>query len=186
MKINGFEITEQEKKFLAEFAEKQYEGAEDNLGTATPIHIVERAEKIFVEDGSDEIWVDEDRECESYESFEDLIAARQKNGESLPSYSDAKYQNVGDVWISSPKDYCEAYKLNVRSGRNVEYYKPVAFFFIRDEAVRYKTGYQAHNCSDCRIYTYSPGYSNNGDFPVFRELLMRLGKTILEQKRDRE
>ena len=33
MKINGFEITEQEKKFLAEFAEKQYEGAEDNLGT---------------------------------------------------------------------------------------------------------------------------------------------------------
>jgi hypothetical protein len=52
MKINGFEITEQEKKFLAEFAEKQYEGAEDNLGTATPIHIVERAEKIFVEDCS--------------------------------------------------------------------------------------------------------------------------------------
>ena len=55
MKINGFEITEQEKKFLAEFAEKQYEGAEDNLGTATPIHIVERAEKDFVEDGSDEM-----------------------------------------------------------------------------------------------------------------------------------
>ena len=50
MQINGFEI-EQEKKFLAEFAEKQYEGAEDNLGTATPFTSSNELKR-FVEDCS--------------------------------------------------------------------------------------------------------------------------------------
>ena len=104
----SIELNTRELKFLAEFAEKQYEGAEDNVGTRTPIHVVERKEEYFS-------------------------------------------------------------------------HRPVAFFLIRDEALRYRDGYQAHNCGDCRIYTYGLGYSNNGDLPVFRELLMKLGKQLLQE-----
>jgi hypothetical protein len=173
-------ITEQERKFLAEFAEKQYEGAKDNVGTRTPIHVVERIEKTFVEDGSDEVWVDDDNNYEAYEYFDDLIAARRQRGEELPDYDSVEYEDVGDVWISNINDYCKAFKMNVRTGRFIQHTSPVAFFLIRDEAVRYMKGYQAHNCADCRIFTYGLGYSNNGDLPVFRELLMRMGKAILQ------
>ena len=72
--------------------------------------------------------------------------------------------------------------IEARFGREVISYTPVAFFLIRDEAVRYKDGYQKHNCADCRIYTYGLGYSNNGDLPVFRNLLMRMGQDLLEEK----
>jgi hypothetical protein len=41
----NIELNEREAKLLAEFAAKQHEGAKDNIGTATPIHVVERTEK---------------------------------------------------------------------------------------------------------------------------------------------
>jgi hypothetical protein len=168
-------------KFLVEFAKKQYEGAKDNLGTKTPIHVVERIEKTFIEDGSEEVWVDDDNDYEAYESFDDLIAARRNNGEELPDYEAVEYEDVGDVWISSQEDYCRAYKMNVRSGRFIQHTSPCAFFLIRDEAVRYMKGYQSHNCGDCRIYTYGLGYSNLGDLPVFRELLMKMGRALISE-----
>ncbi len=177
-------LTEQEQEFLAKFAEKQFEGSADNLGTMTPIHVVERWEKEFVEDGSSEAWVDVDNEYEAYESFDALIEARRKNGENLPDYDDVEYDDIGDIWVSDRQKYCEAYKINARSGRFIKYTRPVAFFLIREEAVRYMKGYQAHNCGNCRIYTYSPGYSNQGDFPVFRELLMKMGKALLKGKEE--
>jgi hypothetical protein len=82
----NIEFTEKERKFLAEFAAKQYEGAKDNLGTCTPIHVVERIQKEFIPDGSGEAWVDDDDDYKIYESFDDLIAARRENGEDLPNY----------------------------------------------------------------------------------------------------
>jgi hypothetical protein len=181
----NIELTEKERKFLAEFASKQYEGAKDNLGTCTPIHVVERIEKTFIEDGSGKVWVDDNNDYETYESFDDLIKARQELGEDLPDYKDVENENVGDIWIFSPEEYCEAYKMNVRSGRFIRHTQPVAFFLIHDEAVRYMKGYQSHNCSDCRIYTYSLGYSNEGDLPVFRALLMKIGKAILRSNSEK-
>ena len=178
----NIELTEREAQFLAEFAAKQYEGAEGNVGTRTPIHVVERIENTFVEDGSGEAWIDYDNDYETYESLEDLVAARRKNGETLPDYEDVEYDDVGDVWISDQEKYCEAYGIHAQSGRIIDTYRPVAFFLIRDEAVRYKDGYQAHNCGDCRIYTYGLGYSNNGDLPTFRNLLMRMGAALIEEQ----
>lgn len=174
-------LTEQERRFLAEFAAKQYEGADGNVGTRTPIHVVERTNKTFVQDGSDEVWVDADNEYAAYDSFDDLIEARRKNGEDLPDYEDAEFEDVNDIWIDSIAAYCKAYSIDVYSGRYLLSHRPVAFFLIRDEAVRYMKGYQAHNCDDCRIYTYDLGYSNNGDLPIFRELLMRMGKAVLQE-----
>lgn len=180
------ELTEQERKFLAELAAKQYEGAPDNLGTRTPIHIVERIEKEFVEDNSDEAFLDVDNDYQEYESWGALIDARRARGENLPEYEDVEYEHVNGVWINSLADYCKAYHINAYSGRYITSYHPVAFFFVRDEAVRYRDGYQAHNCGNCRIYTYSPGYANEGDFPVFRELLMKMGHGILQEQAQAE
>lgn len=173
----NIELTEREAKLLAEFAAKQYEGAKGNVGTRTPIHIVERREQFFSAGDGDE-WMCEDNDYKLYPDFDAMIEDLRKGGKELPPYDEVEYEDVNDVWISSTEDYCEAYGVNAQSGRIIDTYRPVAFFLIRDEAVRYKDGYQSHNCEDCRIYTYGLGYSNNGDLPVFRELLMRMGKEL--------
>lgn len=178
----NIELNEREAKLLAEFAAKQHEGAKDNIGTATPIHVVERTEKIFVADGSDEAWVCEDNDYETYADFDSMIDALRSAGKELPPYDDVEYEDVNGVWIDDQQAYLKAYDIHAQSGRFLITYRPVAFFLIRDEAVRYKDGYQSHNCGDCRIYTYGLGYSNNGDLPVFRELLMRMGKQLNEQE----
>jgi|AGTN01.1.fsa_nt_gi hypothetical protein len=177
----NIELTETERKFLAEFAAKQHEGAKGNVGTRTPIHVVERERKVFVEDSSTEVWVDDDNNYEAYESFEDLISARRRDGQSLPEYEDGSIDAVLGVWINSEAHYCKIYGINARHGRYVSSWEPIAFFLILDEAKRYKNGYQAHNCGDCRIYTYGLGYSNRGDMPVFRELLMRMGRQLADE-----
>ncbi len=173
----NIELTEREAKLLAEFAMKQYEGAEDNLGTRTPIHVVERREQYFSAGDGDE-WMCEDNEYKLYPDFDTMLEDLRKDGKELPEYGDVEYEDVNDIWISSEEDYCKAYEIHAQSGRIIDTYRPVAFFFIRDEALRYRDGYQKHNCADCRIYTYGMGYSNNGDLPVFRDLLMRMGTEL--------
>lgn len=53
----------------------------------------------------------------------------------------------------------------------------VAYFFTRAEAERY-IKYQSHNLDDYRIYTTHVGHCNNGDFPVFQKLLLRMGNQL--------
>lgn len=53
----------------------------------------------------------------------------------------------------------------------------VAYFFTRAEAEHY-TKYQAHNLEECRVYTLYAGYRNQGDFPVFQKLLLRMGDQL--------
>lgn len=174
------ELNAQELKYLAQFAEKQYEGAAANLGTRTPIHVVERKENYFSQgDGSE--WLCEDTEYEVYKTFDEMLEDLRRTGKELPPYEDVEYEDVNDVWISDEAEYCEAYGIHAQSGTIIDTYRPVAFFLIRDEALRYRDGYQAHNCEDCRIYTYGLGYSNNGDLPVFRELLMKMGRQLAQE-----
>jgi len=176
----SIELTEQEARFLAEFAEKQYEGAEGNVGTRTPIHVVERKEQYFSQGDGDE-WLCEDNDYKIYKDLDAMIEDLRESGKEIPPYDEVGYEDVNDVWITDGESYCEAYGINAQRGRSIDTYRPVAFFLIRDEAVRYKNGYQAHNCGDCRIYTYGLGYSNNGDLPVFREMLMKLGRQLLQE-----
>lgn len=176
----SIELNTRELKFLAEFAEKQHDGAKDNVGTRTPIHVVERKEEYFSQGDGDD-WMCEDNEYEIYGSFDDMLEDLRKNGMELPPYDDVEYEDVNDIWISDEEAYCKAYGIHAQRGSIIETYRPVAFFLIRDEAVRYKDGYQKHNCDKCRIYTYGLGYSNDGDLPVFRELLMKIGKQLLQE-----
>ena len=176
-------INAEEQKFLMDFAEKQAEGCRDNIGTMTPIHVVERRDVAFFpsEDGDTYNY---DGHCE--DSLDKLIQhINDQRPFPLPSYdsvylTDVETADGEEIFITDATKYIEAYCPDVQVGFTVCSYRPVAFFLIRDEAVRYMTGYQAHNCANCRIFTYGLGYSNYGDLPCFRNLLMRLGTALLE------
>ena len=67
-------LTEQESNFLKEFATKQGNNAKDNVGTMTPIHVVERIRKEFVEDNSGEVFLRfHDDHCDEYGSIGALV-----------------------------------------------------------------------------------------------------------------
>ncbi|MBO5008588.1 MAG: hypothetical protein J6D26_07115 [Clostridia bacterium] len=180
-----FEFNEQEKKFLKEFYEKQHSGAKDNVGTMTPIHVVERIRKEYVESEEGDAWLwTDDYEWKTFDNFDEMLNhARKATKKEYPPYEEVEYEEVDDIWIESEKTYCKAYGIKAYPCKMVQYTEPVAFFFILDEAKRYKNDYQSHNCRDCRIYTYSMGYSNYGDLPVFRELLLKMGKRLIEDEK---
>jgi len=182
--IINIELTDQEAKFLVKFAEKQYEGAEDNLGTMTPIHVVEKKRQDFHEGVGSE-WMCEDTGYKMYYTFSEMLEDLRKSGKEVPEYKDVYLTDVNGLWIGDDEAYCEAYDINACRGTIVDTYHPVAFFLIRDEAVRYKDDYQKHNCGGCRIFTYGLGYSNKGDLPVFRELLMKMGTQLTQEKREK-
>lgn len=60
------------------------------------------------------------------------------------------------------------------------YFKPVAFFFIRKQAEKYIES-QSHNLENPRVFTYSSGYGNNGEFNHFRQLLLAIGEKLNKQ-----
>lgn len=185
MNIN---LTKEEAYFLKEFAKKQYEGSKGNKGTRTPIHVVEREYVEFIETDTDgEVWVCSDLESAAFSSIEDLLEAAIKedliNQRELEKYCKefcyCSSDSIGVCCsIDEQKDLLSIFSIDAQYGKQVYSYEPVAYFFILDEAIRYKDNYQKHNCDNCRIYTHALGYSNQGDFPVFWNLLMRLGQML--------
>ena len=175
-----FNLKDKEKAFLKEFYEKQHDGAKDNLGTRDAIHVVERICKEFVS-SEDGYWVVPYSD-EEYDRFEDLIEALNHEEDKYPNFDDVCDTTYNGIYIESDIDYVRAFGIEAYKGKYVTYTSPVAFFFILDEAKRYKNDYQAHNCSDCRIYTYGLGYSNYGDLPVFRNMLLNMGKELIENE----
>ena len=64
-------------------------------------------------------------------------------------------------------------------------YLPVAYFFIRKEAERYKE-YQRHNLNNPRIYTSTSGYNNNGEFEHFYQVLLNAGVKLHQGEKHKE
>lgn len=180
--VINFELNVNEISFLKLFEQKQKNGSRDNAGTVDAIHVVEKNNKEWVLDESAETWVDGSDEYKEYDSFGALIDARIENGEELPRYEEVLYERVNDIFITTAADYIKAYEIDdAYCGRWIDNYRPVAFFFVLEEARRYKDDYQKHNCDNCRIYTYSLGYANKGDLPVFRDMLLRMGEQLNEK-----
>ncbi len=48
------EITEEQERFLRLFAEKQFEGARDNLLTSKPLHLVQKQRERRIEEGEED------------------------------------------------------------------------------------------------------------------------------------
>ena len=156
----NIELTEKEKKFLSDFAQKQCAGSKDNLGTMTPIHVVERKRKEVIDCPDGEQWLLID-DCYSdvFNDFDTMLEhiIEKETDMELPAYKVVEGKDINGIYIIDEKDYCKAFEINAYRCSVVESYEPVAFFFILDEAKRYKEGYQSHNCENCRIFTYGLG-----------------------------
>ena len=194
--ITKVELTELESNFLKQFAEKHYPGAEDNLSTRDPIFVVERKCELpapqYYGDGKEKYiaW----HNCERFEADKPEELVKQiLQIEPLPFETATEEMTVvingEEHFILDEDDYFKAYlepygiKIVEKFGTHITW-TPVAFFFTLAEARRYRDEYQSHNCTNCRIYGYGLGYSNKGDLPTFRSLMLRMGQALLEQSKE--
>lgn len=70
----NIELTKRERDFLTEFAKKQHDGAKDNVGTMTPIHVVERIRTEYVENPNGDAWIwTNDYEYKAFDNFDDIF-----------------------------------------------------------------------------------------------------------------
>lgn len=180
MKLN-LEITDRQAAFLRQFAQKQHEGADDNLGTYKPLHLVQTRDEDIIRDGgecSDRSAYYSDVLGEHYDDEKDMICELTGNGDAL-SYEDARYNEINGIYVYSIDDYFKAYGAEGCSVVSIAYnYRTVAYFFTLEEARKYAK-YQAHNLKNPRIYTVGAGYGNKGDYEPFFDLLMSIGTELL-------
>ncbi|WP_256941996.1 hypothetical protein [Bacillus thuringiensis] len=86
-----------------------------------------------------------------------------------------------DRFISDFVDYFKHYGIETYDRGWVEKEcVNMAFFFILDEAKQYQK-YYAHILGKSRVYTYSAGYDNRGDFTHFRDLLLKMGQELIKE-----
>ena len=186
------DLTEQQERFLKEFAAKQYEGSEDNVLTVAPLHLVQtRREKVINEEyGNTDIikyyvpdW------NEDYETAEELIEAYYEDEECpIPivnydeAYADNNFKDIGgeECCITNEEDYFNAYGIGEDFYNRVAieyYYDTVAVCFILDQAKAYMK-YQGHNLCHPRTYTIGGGYANSGEYNHFWKLLFDIGEKL--------
>lgn len=182
------ELTEAQEKFLKKFNKDHHAGSKKNLCTYMPIHVVEEEKYIYVPNRYDidsysidgHICFIEDGEY-IYHSIDDLTEAWNDNVDEdyiIPYYKDVEGTEVNGIFIDDEEGYINAYQIeNIEIVYAIKYYVPTAFFFIREEAERYKQ-YQSHNLENPRVYTYSPGYSNCGEYEHFFSLLQKIGEQL--------
>lgn len=179
------ELTEAQEKFLKKFYEDHHIGSKKNLATYMPIHVVENKEYIYIPYNPDytvdgHICFVEDGE-HVYHDIDELTEVWNENTDeeyNIPRFSEVAHEEVNDVYIVDEEDYLNAFDIeNVEAFLAVDKYRPVAFFFIREEAEKYLQ-YQGHNLNKPRVYTYSPGYSNYGEYEHFFKLLQDIGKQL--------
>ncbi|QVW28837.1 hypothetical protein [Bacillus phage SWEP1] len=192
-----FNLTDKQIELLKEFNSKHHDGAEDNRYTSDAIHVVQRERKGFIPfvdelldyyDGDDMRYTWDDDYEVWYEKPEELVADYYEgNGEYCPieikPYGEVEYSHMEDVYgdevyIHDEEAYCKAYGIDhVHIAFETKEWEDVAFFLILDKAKAYRQ-YQAHNLGKSRVYTYSAGYDNRGDLPVFRNMLLAMGKQL--------
>ncbi len=197
-------LNEKQEMFLKEFASKHYDGAKDNLCTMDAFHAVQTKRKNYIpyhEDLTDwfgdlplEFCADDAYEgwyTDEIELINDHLNDNDIENVKVMSFDEA-YENLiegidgEEHYIYGYKEYFAAYGIEITAVSWIqEYYEPVAYFFILDEAKRY-IEYQRHNLRLPRTYTYSAGYSNYGDFVPFRNLLLQMGKQLNKEEANNE
>lgn len=183
------ELTDAQEKYLKKFYENHKQGSKDNLCTHMPIHVVEEIRytyvpyTTFIEDYSVDghICFHETGSDYTYESIEELTNEWNDNVDEdykIPHFKEVENKKINGIYILDIEDYINAYQIeNIEIIYAIENYVPVAFFFIREEAVKYLQ-YQSHNLTKPRVYTYSPGYANSGEYEHFYSLLQNIGKQV--------
>lgn len=200
-------ITNEQVKFLKQFAAKQYHGADDNLCTSYPIHVVESTFYSYIphhEDLNDyfddetlKFCFDEERENwfdEPHELVEEWMEYADLDSEVPVKEYDALYGLTVEsiegksVYVCDYESYFKVYGVeNLQMAWTEKQYKPEAYFFTLDEAKKYMQ-YQRHNLRQpqVRVFSHAVGYDNRGDIPHFWELLMQAGTKLNESKKETE
>jgi hypothetical protein len=187
MNIN-VELTDKQVRYLKLFAKNQYPGADDNLCTHQPIHVVQTQKERVTESGYEDevVYLVPDWDYRVFYSVEDLVKEYYYDEECpipIVNFKDAYSKDffIGidgeENVITSDEDYLYAYGIpnDLYEKRAVElYYEDVAYFFTLQSAKEY-IKYQGHNLNNPRTYTKSGGYDNRGEYHHFWELLMSIG-----------
>ncbi|UNA01447.1 hypothetical protein MG295_00030 [Bacillus phage vB_BcgM] len=196
-----FELTDKQIELLKEFNSKHHDGAEDNRYTCDALHVVQRERKGFIPfvdelldyyDGDDMRYTWDDDYEVWFESPEELVEDYYEgNGEDCPVtiYPYGEVENTvmmdihgEEIFIADEESYCKAYGIGtLHIAFETKEWEDVAFFLILDKAKAYRQ-YQAHNLGKSRIFTYSMGYDNRGDLPVFRNMMLAMGKQLNEEE----
>ncbi|MGG4439226.1 hypothetical protein [Brevibacillus fortis] len=195
MKQVTISITEQQEKFLKLFAEKQTPGAPDNRYTSYPLHIVENKRYNYIPysydiaeyfDEDDLVFTNDDDYAVWFTNEVEMVKDWYSDRDcpiEIKSFKELEYQDITGVngeesFVTDYNEYFEVYGVSVHQiAWRKEYYEQVAMFFILEEAKRYMQ-YQKHNLESPRVYTYSAGYANDGEYTHFWDLLMVLGKQL--------
>lgn len=195
-----FSITSQQELFLKRFAENHYPGAYDNHCTAYPIHFVENKRYHHIPYSEDIKWAYEDEPLvftfdSDYEHWQNSEVETVRefyecSGEDcsieIKHFTELDCKDVTsvsgkEIFVTNYNDYFEVYGVKLQAmAWQKEYYEKTALFFVREEAEKY-VKYQAHNLNEPRIYTYSSGYANKGDYTHFWDLLMSVGTKLREE-----
>lgn len=183
MKKITLSVTEEQELFLKKFAEKQHNGAKDNMATYKPIHVVQNKKYYYVpctyenslyhDDAEIRYIIHLDGEAFYYETDVEAIEDYYwRIGEKCPIPIKAFNELIGqeiigvdgvEHFIETFNDYATAYGIGDMFGQYfaLEYWENVAHFFIREEAEAY-IQYQRHNLHKPRVYTFSPGMAIKG------------------------
>lgn len=186
MKIT-VDLTDEQVKFLKQFAANQCEGAKDNLCTYKPLHLVQTETLEYIHDGGGngnyDVYVDADNP--ERKAFRDELNFVLEYGtyddpSDVVDYDTAyNSEGINGKTIYDLDDYFAAYGINSKIERCsvVKKYRTVAYFFILENAKAYLE-YQSHNLTNPRTYTVTSGYANKGEYEPFFDLLMELGKKL--------
>lgn len=192
MQIN-IELTDREIELLKQYNEV-YEEERKIDCTADPIVLVQDRIKIYTKsdygyDGTEYglivngFNVTEDSLIESTKELEDKIREEleyEDKGKVDEIIDDMKDEILG-FYASDEFIYDEnGIKVEVTCHYFNYEWETKAYFFTRKEAERY-VEYQGHNLSYPRVFTDYAGYSNDGDFPVFQKLLLRIGEKLINE-----
>ena len=171
------ELTEREKDLLVSYADV-YESERNKDFTCEPIVVVEESEYLVAGDGYQDCFIyildfgDEKIEAENITSLKS----------SLLVFSELSIDEIDKVCRElETADEFEHPEFTITVVPVHKVWKPVAYFFTREQAEKY-IEYQKHNLKSPRIYTRSAGYSNSGDFPVFQKLLLKMGTLLKEEE----
>lgn len=191
MNVN-IELTDEQVKYLKQFAANQYEGSIENACTAKPLHLVQTQEKQYIYDGGgngnldDEFINTDDYEAGPFKSERDIVLkyGKYENENDVLDYEDAyAADNVNGCIICDLDDYFELYQVPLSITENIQCcsvdirWRTVAYFFIRKNALEY-CNKQSHNLNNPRIYSVHCGYSNNAEYEPFFDLLMAIGEKL--------
>ena len=187
MNIN-IELTDKQVKYLKQFASNQYEGSDDNVWTAKPLHLVQTRVEEYIHDGGGngehDVYINTDDYEKKFKSEKDLVIeyGTYDNPDDIVDYETAHMKGfINNIRISDISDYFQAYGIGsiIECCSVIYRYKTVAYFFILENAKKYIKE-QSHNLTEPRTYTVHRGYSNEAEYEPFFDLLMNIGTKLNE------